>query len=434
MNAEAKVGAFTVSGLLALAATTFTLGNVNFGSDDNYILYAGFKQVIGLENQAAVRLSGVPIGKVTNIGNDGGGVTVTMEIEPKVNIPKNSSVMVASSGVMGEKFVNITPAKDNGDYLQNGDYLYGVDEAGMDAMFEGLSHVMDKVEELLVSLNKVAGNPTLQNSLVDMSTNMKNASEHMDGLMESLERMSKDNEGNINQMTTQINQMLDSMNRTVNSVENMAANMDTFVGDPKTAEELKTTLANISSTSKNIAHMAENMDKVIGDPKTAEDMKSTISNAKNLTERADKMLGKVDGAVKKLSNTTVKPSVEMLYSGSAHDWNTNFNIDVENDGTSLDIGVEDIGDNNKFNAQVGKKINKVLGARAGVIAGKPGVGIDAYAGDKFKFSAEAYNPNKETFRLKTQYEIAEDTYLSAEWHDITHSDKRAAYFGLKRDF
>ena len=124
----------------------------------------------------------------------------------------------------------------------------------------------------------------------------------------------------------------------------------------------------------------------------------------------------------------------MLYSGSAHDWNTNFNIDVENDGTSLDIGVEDIGDNNKFNAQVGKKINKVLGARAGVIAGKPGVGIDAYAGDKFKFSAEAYNPNKETFRLKTQYEIAEDTYLSAEWHDITHSDKRAAYFGLKRDF
>ena len=78
MNAEAKVGAFTIGGLMMLCATTFSLGNFNFGSDDNYTLYAGFKQVIGLEPQAAVMLSGVPIGKVTAIKNDGGGVTVTM--------------------------------------------------------------------------------------------------------------------------------------------------------------------------------------------------------------------------------------------------------------------------------------------------------------------------------------------------------------------
>ena len=179
--------------------------------------------------------------------------------------------------------------------------------------------------------------------------------------------------------------------------------------------------------------MAENMDKVLGDSKTAEDMKSTIHNAKNLTERADKMLGKVDGAFSKMSKTKVTPSVEAMYSGGASDWNTNFNLDVDNDNTSIKLGVEDIGDGNKLNAQVGKR-SKVLGARAGIFAGKPGIGVDAYAGSKWKFSAEAYDPNDETFRLKSQYKVADDTYILGEWHDFTDSDKRAAYLGIKRDF
>ena len=434
MNPEAKVGAFTVGGLMAFGAATMSLGNINFGADDNnYTLYAGFRQVIGLEPQATVSLAGVPIGKVTNIGNDGGGVTVTMQINKEAQIPTNSTVMVASSGVMGDKFVNITPNNNSKTYLQNGDYLYGVDEMGMDSMFENLNKVMDKVDTLLVHMNNIVGDPTVQKSLIEMSANMKEASEHMNGLMDSLETMAKSNEGNVSNMAQQFNSTLESMNRTMQTVENMAANIDKFAGDPQTAQDLKDTLSNISATSKNIAHMAENMDGVMGDKKTAEDLKDTIHNAKSLSERADKMLGKVDGAMTKLSNTKVTPSVEALYSGSADDWNTNFNLNLKNDDLSVDLGVEDIGDNTKANAQIGKRY-KNLGARAGVIAGKPGVGLDAYLGPYAKISAEAYDPNDGTFRLKSQVKIADSTYILGEWHNFTDSDNRAAYFGLKREF
>ncbi len=433
MNETAKVGAFTVGGLMALSAATMSLGNFNFGADDNYTLYAGFRQVIGLEPQAAVRLAGVPIGKVTSIGNDGGGVTVTMEIDKKAQIPQNSTVMVASSGVMGDKFVNITPNNNSNTYLKNGDYIYGVDEMGMDSMFEALNKVMDKVDTLLVHMNSIVGDPTVQKSLIEMSENMKNASEHMNGLMETVERMAKNNEGNVNDMAMQLNSTLASMNRTMASVENMAANIDKFAGDPQTAEELKNTLSNISATSKNIAHMAENMDGVIGDKTTAEDMKATIHNAKNISERADKMLGKVDGAITKLSKTEVTPSVDVLYSGGADDWNVNFNLDLQNEDLNMDLGIEDIGDGNKVDATLGKRY-KNLGTRAGVISGKPGIGLDAYLGPRVKVSAEAYDLNNGTFRLKSQYKIADSTYILGEWHDITDSDNRAAYLGIKRDF
>ena len=432
MNESAKVGAFTVGGLMAFSAATMGLGNINFGADNDYIIYAGFRQVIGLEPQAAVRLSGVPIGKVTNIGNDGGGVTVTMEIDNKAQIPQGSKVIVSSVGVMGDKFINITPSKSER-FLKNGDYIYGADEVGMDSMFESLDKVMGKVDTLLSNMNNIVGDPTVQRSLVEMSENMKNASEHMNGMMEVMERLAVNNEGNVNDIATQLNSTLASMNRAMQSVEAMTQNMETFAGDPETAQDLKNTLSNISATSKNIAHMAENMDGVIGDKKTAEDMKETIHNARSLSERADKMLGKVDGAVSKLSATKVTPSVEALYSGGADDWNANFNLNFKNDGTSLDLGVEDIGDGNKIDLTAGK-YGENFGARAGVIAGKPGIGLDTYIGSRVKLSAEAYDPNDGTFRLKSQFKVADSTYILGEWHNFTDSDNRAAYLGIKQEF
>ncbi|MBR1729579.1 MAG: MCE family protein [Selenomonadaceae bacterium] len=426
MNPAAKVGAFTVGGVMALGATTLSLGNFDFNKDD-YTIYAGFKQVIGLEPQAAVRLAGVPIGKVTSIKNDGGGVTVTMDIESSAKIPDKSSVMVAASGVMGEKFVSIMPSNDTGVYLQNGDYLYGVDEVGMDSMFESLNKVMDKVDTLLISMNNIVGDPTMQKSLIEMSSNMKDAAEHMNGLMNSLESMAKNNEGNVNQMMSQLNS-------TLNSLNNSMSNLEKFAGDPQTVDDLKSTLANIKSTTDNIAHIAENMDSTFGDKKTADNLKDTIQNAKNISERADKMLGKVDGAVSKLSSTKVTPSISELYSGDDHDWNTNFNINLKNDDLNVDVGVEDIGDGNKLNLQVGKFLNSKVNARAGVINGKPGVGLDTYLNKNVKLSAEAFDPNDGSLRLKSQFKINNSTYLLGEIHNVTDSDDRAAYFGLKKEF
>ena len=435
MSAEAKVGAFAVGGLMALSSAMYAVGGFHFGNSDDLTVYAGFKQVIGLENQSAVRLSGVPVGNVAEIKNDGGGVTVTLNIKPDLKIPKDSKVIVASSGVMGQKFINIMPGRDDGNYLQSGDYVYGEEESDMNSMFENLNQVMGKVDTLLGSVQNVLGDVTFQTSVIEMSKNMGQASGNVNKFTASLARIAEGNEDSISQMAGQMNDILSGMNRSMANVENMTANLNKFAGNPQTAAELQTTLKNISDTSKNIANMAENMNKVAGDPKVADDMKATIQNAKSLTERADKILGKVQGATENLSKVEVKPSVDVLYSGkkSNSHWRTNFDLDISKDDTSLKLGAESIGDHTKLNAQVGKKFND-FGARAGIIAGKPGIALDAYAGKNVKFSAEAYDPNKIKLRLKSQIKIADSTYILGEWHDVTRKDERTAYFGLKREF
>ena len=436
MSAEAKVGAFAVGGLMALGSAIYAVGDFNIISDDDMTVYAGFRQVVGLETQSAVRLRGVPVGNVAEIKNDGSGVTVTLKVKPDTKIPKNSQVTVSSSGVMGEKFVNIMPGQDDGNYLDDGDYIYGTEEADMNAMFNGIDKVLGKVDGLLGNMQEIVGNETFQTSVVTMSKNMEEASGNVNRFTGSLAKMSEENVGKVSQMADNMNEVLASLNRSMATVEGMTQNINRFAGNPKTAEDLQTTLKNISDTSKNVASMAENMNKFAGDPKVAEDLKATVHNAKNITDRADKILEKVQGASEKVSKIDVTPSVEVLYSRHDHksDWNTNFNLDVASGDTSLRLGAEDIGDHTKLNAQVGKKFGESFGARGGIIAGKPGIALDAYAGKNVKFSAEAYDPNEAKLRLKSQFKIADSTYLLGEWHDVTHKDNRAAYFGIKQEF
>ena len=434
MSVEAKVGAFTVGGLMLLGGATAGLGDFHFGGNEDYILYAGFKQVVGLQPQSDVRLSGVLVGKVTKIVPEGTGVTVTMEVQPDIKIPKQSKVSIASSGVMGEKFINFQPKVDNGEYLENGAYLYGADEAGMDQMFDGLTKVMEKVDGLLEDVHAILGDDTFKKSVVEMSDNMRSASEHVDGLMGTLEKTAVNNEAVFDDMVKQMSGILQGMNQTMANVEHMTSNLDKFAGDPQTVTDLKTTLNNISKTSASVASMADNMNKFAGDPQVAEDLKATVSNARNISERADKILGKVQGTTDKVSKIDVTPSVDILYSGKAHDWDTNFTLDFASDDKTLTLGAEDVGDHTRLNLQGGKRFNTDFGARAGLIAGKPGIGLDAYAGNRWKFSAEAYDLNEGKIRLKSQYRVADSTYILGEWHDINRKNDQAVYFGLKQEF
>ena len=429
MKTEAKVGAFTAAGLLLLVALVLGLSGFSLKAGKGYTVYAGFHQVIGVEKQAQVCLAGVPIGEVRDITNDGGGVTVEMRIHPDVRIPEGSHVTIGTPGVMGEKFVNIQPAEDRGHYIGDGAYLIGDDEQGMDTMFAGLNQVVAQAQELLDSLNSIAGDKNFRQSILQMTANMRDMTGHLSGLMAQLESMAAENRGNVQAMTANLVTVTASMNRTMASLEPMIANMNSVLGDPATAANVRETLENLKDTSERVQHVAATLDEVAGDPQTAADLKATITNARQISEKAGNMLGKVE-------SIDMTPSADVLYSGSDSDWSVNANLGVTMGDKTLDIGVDDIGDDSLFNAQVGKRFGSGhLGARGGVIAGEAGVGLDGYAGDKFKLSADAYDPDDVKLRLRATYDLGDGTALMSQWNDVTNKDdERAAYFGIRQSF
>ena len=402
MTTEAKVGAFTLAGLALFAGVVIMLSGLKLGGDKGYTLYAGFKQVVGIEQQSQVRLSGVPVGSVESVANDGRGVTVTMHINDDVKIPQNSQVVVSANGVMGDKFINILPGDTNSGWVEDGDYLQGQDEVGMDDMMQSMIKLAAEAQNLLEGMNKVIGNGDFQASFIQMAINMRDTTAHISGMTAAMENIAVSNQGNINQLLGNLNMATGSLSRTMNSVEAMMANLATVGADPQTAENLRITLDNIAKSSEQIRVITEGVAKVAGDEKTIEDAKQTIHNARELTDKAKKIK-------KQLDSIKTEASVDVLYSGGKRDWDTNLNfVAGMEQGPFLNMGIEDIGDGSRMNFQVGSR-GKSLGARAGVIHGEAGVGLDAYAGRNFKFTADAYKFNDFSLRLGAQYRIAGDT-------------------------
>ena len=119
------VGLFVVAGLGALTILALKVGNMgSFGGAETYQLSASFTNIGGLKPRAAVKSSGVVVGRVAAItfDNDKFMAKVTMNIETRYKFPKDSSASVLTAGLLGEQYIGIEGGAEDA-MLANGDAL-----------------------------------------------------------------------------------------------------------------------------------------------------------------------------------------------------------------------------------------------------------------------------------------------------------------------
>ncbi len=108
---EMAVGMFLVTGFLCVAYLSIKLGNLNLFDDHTYTVEADFTTVSGLKAGAAVEIAGVRIGRVASITLDPDSyrARIKMAIQPGVQIQEDSIASIRTSGIIGDKYVNISP-------------------------------------------------------------------------------------------------------------------------------------------------------------------------------------------------------------------------------------------------------------------------------------------------------------------------------------
>ena len=107
-------GTFVLLGFAALffLTTQTTSHGLTFGSKPHYDLTAKFDNIGDLKVGAPVSMSGVEIGRVTKIGFDSREykAVVTMRMDARYNqIPTDSDASIYTQGLLGGKFIGITP-------------------------------------------------------------------------------------------------------------------------------------------------------------------------------------------------------------------------------------------------------------------------------------------------------------------------------------
>ena len=119
------VGLFVLLGGLALVFLALQSANLlTINTEKGYLVTAKFDNIGGLKPKAAVRSSGVVVGRVAFIEFDDKAfqARVGLAMDPHFNFPKDSSLKILTSGLLGEQYVGIEAGADSAN-LAAGDVI-----------------------------------------------------------------------------------------------------------------------------------------------------------------------------------------------------------------------------------------------------------------------------------------------------------------------
>ncbi len=109
-----KFGLFVALCTVFLLYLAITIGNTTLGGlfgrgPDTTTLHAAFTDVTGLLVGDNVKISGVAVGKVTDIHVDAGKAVVTMEVDADRTLPVDSTAAVRWRNLIGQRYVYLFP-------------------------------------------------------------------------------------------------------------------------------------------------------------------------------------------------------------------------------------------------------------------------------------------------------------------------------------
>lgn len=160
---ELKVGIFVFIGLVILVLFVVMIGDFRL-INPGYMFKVSFGFANGVKVNAPVRLSGVEIGEVKDIEitydtiNKKSKVLIDVWVPKEVRIPVDSRVWVNMLGLLGEKYIEIMPGKEQDNVLREGSVIKGEDPISIqeltDLSREIALQIEDTVADLGVSLKK----------------------------------------------------------------------------------------------------------------------------------------------------------------------------------------------------------------------------------------------------------------------------------------
>jgi phospholipid/cholesterol/gamma-HCH transport system substrate-binding protein len=125
------VGLFVLIGGAALLFLALKAGNLlSFSLDSTYLISAKFDNIGGIKASAPVKSAGVVVGRVDSISFDDKSyqAKIQLAMQSKYVFPKDSSMKILTSGLLGEQYIGIEAGADDKN-LASGDAIKSTQSA-----------------------------------------------------------------------------------------------------------------------------------------------------------------------------------------------------------------------------------------------------------------------------------------------------------------
>ncbi len=106
---ELMVGLFIIAGMICLGYLSIKLGKMEVVGGKGYEIYAVFSNIGGLKTGSPIEIAGVDVGRVKSITLDNYQAHIVLSLPLGVKIQEDAIASIKTKGLIGEKYVDITP-------------------------------------------------------------------------------------------------------------------------------------------------------------------------------------------------------------------------------------------------------------------------------------------------------------------------------------
>ena len=377
-STEAKVGAFTLAGILIFAGLMFQLSHMVLFGKEGFHVTGYFSEAQGIEAGNAVRYAGVEVGRVDGVSVSHGEAMLSLRFYDGSEVPKDAVFTIQSSSIMGGSFVNVSGGNLSRGFLEDGMTVRGNAAPSVESLMAKVDTLADTAQEMMNGLNNVVSDHETQK-------HAKNIIGNVDALTQNLAILTAQGieiSRNVDAMTAQLSGM-----------------MAQFNGDGNAGAQARVILDNLAVTSE---------------------------NAKEISVKARHISDKLDKGAKS-DFLKVSGDAEILYNTRDEKYSPNFSVQIGGD-KFFRLGYESVGSGSLFNAQVGNRRGP-WEIYAGLIRGNVGAGT-MYRAGRFRIGADMYNLNDMTFRFKGSFEIQPHIFATVQTIRPFNREGGGNYFGV----
>jgi phospholipid/cholesterol/gamma-HCH transport system substrate-binding protein len=317
LNIEIKVGMFVFMAIIGIIIFIFT--QTKAGRLSGYEINVLFDYIGGLEVGSPVRVSGVRVGEVKKIEilySQSPKVLVKLKVHPEVKIGKHSRITIKTLGIIGEKYVEITPSNEK-ELVSQGETIEGENPLSIDKIANMGEEIVKNLNQILSDLSKITGEKKFQQNVKSVVEETKmviakvdKSFDKIDALVDDLKETNRYFKDIIKRTGPKIEDILQNTNNLIVSgkkeIEETGESIREFL---KIKDKTENTLTSFSEASdefrKTSSEMREFLTKLQNQGLIAKIMKEEeiVDDIKNELTILKETTSKIGKASEKLNDT-----------------------------------------------------------------------------------------------------------------------------------
>ena len=189
---EIRVGAFIISGLFFFALFVFAIGDFSTYFQPGYRLRVQFETANGVTEGSPVQYAGVEVGKVQKVeikyvpDRNSPLVELHVRLPSSVVVRADDVATISTFGLLGEKYLALTPGPGIGAILQPDGLLAGKPPVSTELIIERSNEVLTQLQQALEGINSLVGDPEARIYLKEALHEARDATRNWKALGERL--------------------------------------------------------------------------------------------------------------------------------------------------------------------------------------------------------------------------------------------------------